>query len=406
MISYNKFNRLIYELFCKPIFVQTLESIPAWSSDINDVKVTNCDKDTPINGACLFWHEEPISKTNFNNLINMKIDNNGHVAPGCYTSLNLLDSSFGPFLTDAWILLFSNSEHSQDKKEILKNTNFQDWYFFFHGFLSLYWFSDYKFLETPLNIDKVFICLNHLLSKKRGYRLYLLALISSKNLDQFGNISAPLLNQKTVYQELISVDNFLSKKAKKIIYTQLYANCKEKILDEVQNYNNASADIVAPKYLNTSFWHIVTETVFNENKLHLTEKIFKPIVTKRPFILASSTGALNYLKSYGFKTFDQWIDESYDNISDPDERLEKISDELEKLCNLTQNELMTMYKEMTEILEYNHNHFFGKFKEIIVDEMISNFKKCIFNYNKDRSERFRLPEENLDYQKIRSKLLL
>ena len=37
--------------------------------------------------------------------------------------------------------------------------------------------------------------------------------------------------------------------------------------------------------------------------MHLTEKIFKPIVNKQPFMLLAAPDNLAYLKSYGFKTY-------------------------------------------------------------------------------------------------------
>jgi hypothetical protein len=65
-----------------------------------------------------------------------------------------------------------------------------------------------------------------------------------------------------------------------------------------------------------------------------------------------------------------------------------------------------MYLEMQEILEYNYLHFYGQFKEVIVDELIDNFKKCVFLHNKDKSDRFRLPQHNLDYEKIKKILMI
>jgi hypothetical protein len=82
-----------------------------------------------------------------------------------------------------------------------------------------------------------------------------------------------------------------------------------------------------------------------------------------------------------------------------------IVNELVKLCNLSKNELNDMYKEMQEVLEYNYNHFYGDFKKIIVDELIDNFKKCIFLYNRDLSERYQLPAYALNYEHIKNILL-
>ena len=130
----------------------------------------------------------------------------------------------------------------------------------------------------------------------------------------------------------------------------------------------------------SALWHIVTETVFYDHKLHLTEKIFKPITAKRPFILVGAPGNLAYIKSYGFKTFDQWIDESYDNELDPDKRILLITEQVEKLCSLSASQLDAMYIEMKPILEYNFQHFYGNFKTLIIDELVDNFRQILCNF--------------------------
>jgi hypothetical protein len=132
-------------------------------------------------------------------------------------------------------------------------------------------------------------------------------------------------------------------------------------------------------------WHIVGETVYYDEKLHLTEKIFKPIVAKRPFILAGAPGNLAYFKSYGFQTFDRWIDESYDSESDPVRRMDMIVAELSRLCRLSPAELDAMYTEMSEVLEYNFNWLYGGFRKVLVDEMVDNFRRCVIQHNAGRN---------------------
>ena len=82
----------------------------------------------------------------------------------------------------------------------------------------------------------------------------------------------------------------------------------------------------ALKLNQSALWHVVSETIFYQEKLHLTEKIFKPICARRPFILVGAKGNLAYLRSYGFKTFDQWISEDYDHEEDNEKRLLMIVD--------------------------------------------------------------------------------
>ena len=137
---------------------------------------------------------------------------------------------------------------------------------------------------------------------------------------------------------------------------------------------------------------MVTETVYFDTKLHLTEKVFKPIVSKRPFFLASTPGSLAYLKSYGFRTFDQWIDESYDLEQDHYIRIEKITEEIARLCAMEPADLIMMHKEMQETLEYNFNHFYTAFKNIIIDELVDNFKELLSKVAEDRTHYLTPPD--------------
>jgi hypothetical protein len=154
-------------------------------------------------------------------------------------------------------------------------------------------------------------------------------------------------------------------------------------------------------------FHVVTETIFYDEKLHLTEKIFKPIVARRPFFLVGAPGNLAYLKSYGFKTFDHWVDESYDSETEPDQRLVKIVNELDKLCKLSESELMQMYEEMQEILEYNFNWFYTGFREQITNELVDNFDLLIKKYNagKDTSFKNYINVSNIDFDAVKKLLL-
>jgi thymidylate synthase len=124
--------------------------------------------------------------------------------------------------------------------------------------------------------------------------------------------------------------------------------------------------------------------IYKMPKLKKTKKIFKPIVARRPFILVASPGNLAYLKSYGFRTFDSWIDESYDSEPDHYIRIEKITNEIEKLCKLSKTELDAMYADMQDTLEYNHQHFYKEFKRIIVNEMVDNLEGILIQFNNGR----------------------
>ena len=111
-------------------------------------------------------------------------------------------------------------------------------------------------------------------------------------------------------------------------------------------------------YLNTYF-SVVTETTYHTNPGYngvpfLSEKVFKCIAMKHPFILVTVPNSLQYLKQLGYKTFDSIIDEQYDEELDDGKRMIKIVDEIERLSNLTEVELFKFLTEAKAICDYNY----------------------------------------------------
>lgn len=123
-----------------------------------------------------------------------------------------------------------------------------------------------------------------------------------------------------------------------------------------------------------SYIHIVTETNF-KNDIFPTEKIINPMVVLQPFILLGAPGYLKYIKALGFKTFDGFIDESYDNEYDDAKRFELICKEIKRLSEMPLEEIHNWYKSiLIPILEYNRN-FALKFAKRTM--FIENLKKHI-----------------------------
>lgn len=357
-----------------------------------------------FNGNCIWWYEEPLNYNDLNDLSNKNLLDD--TAPECRQWYDCEIPGHGPIMYSVNIQILANSEKSQLKKQWLKNNPpALDWYFFFHGFAALDWFRDFQYVQNicDYTISKVFICLNHIIDDNRSYRLLLLSLLKEQNLFDFGIISAPLLTQDLIRKEYSNKFTRLSKIGKVHIMQNLYTEAAPMIVEENANYGLASANI--PNFSYQALWNIVTETNFYDEKLHLTEKIFKPIAIKRPFILVSAAGNLAYLKSYGFKTFDRWIDESYDLEPDPEIRLRMIVKEIKKLCQMPQVDLINMHQEMIGVLEYNYNHFYHDFKKIIVNELVDNFEACTKIYNLSLSERFRLPVEFVNFDQVKKILL-
>jgi len=84
--------------------------------------------------------------------------------------------------------------------------------------------------------------------------------------------------------------------------------------------------IVNPRVYTDSWFSVVTETIYDYPYTFRTEKIWKPILMAHPFVVAANRGYLRDLRSAGFQTFGHIIDESYDDIDDPQTRITRIVD--------------------------------------------------------------------------------
>lgn len=302
---------------------------------------------------------------------------------------DLLISYFEFFTHFDFPAAFATSERSNTVTDICNQHNFYSLYYFFHGFAALDWFRGFYSMNynKPIikNYKHDFISFNRIINEDRSYRIYFLSKLAEYDLLKNNQISFNVTDDtETSWQDEVSDSNSkLSNHAKLHIETHL-TDIHKLVIDRSHIHGSASADIprnidsLMPPELKPpeidSLWHIVTETVFYYDKLHLTEKIFKPIVSKQPFMLLAAPGNLEYLRSYGFKTFDGIIDESYDRIQDPDARIDAVVAQLAWYCALSAEEKRSVIEAIAPIVEYNFHHFYGEFKHIITRELLDNCK--------------------------------
>ena len=86
--------------------------------------------------------------------------------------------------------------------------------------------------------------------------------------------------------------------------------------------------------------------------MQFTEKTVKALISQ-PFIIVGQYGHLKKLREWGFQTYPELFDESYDLIENPMERIDFIIDEIERLCNMNKNELEEIYNSVIWKVEYN-----------------------------------------------------
>lgn len=119
-----------------------------------------------------------------------------------------------------------------------------------------------------------------------------------------------------------------------------------------------------------SFCNIVIEDPVYSKFTRITEKICKPIVSYRPFLLLAAPNTLAWLKNNGFRTFDKWWDESYDQEPNHLLRIQAVYRVAQYINSLSKKECRRILDEMQPILEHNQQHLF-QFQSLLHKEIIS-----------------------------------
>lgn len=119
---------------------------------------------------------------------------------------------------------------------------------------------------------------------------------------------------------------------------------------DYMGYRLAISRIVPISIYNQCAYSIVAETHNSNGMSFYTEKILKPILARRLFVVFSGVHFLRNLKTLGFKTFDAVIDESYDGIQDPITRWAAAFEQLRRLCQLDQAQV---YAEIRHTVAHN-----------------------------------------------------
>jgi hypothetical protein len=265
--------------------------------------------------------------------------------------------------------LLLHSELNSKEVEKYVNDQFISVYYWNHAILAQDWYRYAQHIKQHyVSNTKKFLVYNRAWTGTREYRLKLADLL----------IDYQLVNQCQVSFSFTDHDTNLHYSQHKLINPCWQPTHKLELYYDLNNYPaHASADFDANDYKSTDI-ELVLETLFDDSRIYLTEKSLRPIALGQPFILAGPAGSLNYLKNYGFRTFDSVIDESYDNILDPCQRLTAITQLISNITKLPQTKYQELLHKLNEIAEYNKNYFFSnRFSNIIQHELFENLSHGI-----------------------------
>lgn len=217
----------------------------------------------------------------------------------------------------------------------------------FYGFFKL----DEKYSKRdtivdfkPLDSQKYFLSFNRAVRIHRillGYKLWKSNLLTS------GKISLGFPHKSHNFSKVFPSNEFSHKEYEKL-------RSRGNILIDKPLDNNLAFDLNTELFENT-FMSIITETYPDSNCIFFSEKIWKPISLGHPFLLLGNPYSLKKLKELGYKTFDRWLDESYDSEQNLIKRTNMIVSETKKISRLPVSELVRIREEMKEVLIHNKN---------------------------------------------------
>ncbi len=149
-----------------------------------------------------------------------------------------------------------------------------------------------------------------------------------------------------------------------VLNAEYIKKTKSKSIDrDIEDSISLESHSVPYEYYEKCFCAVVTEARYAQPTGNFSEKTLNAIKCLRPFILVAPPYTLEYLKSYGVKTFSDYWDEGYDQEENHEKRLLKIFDLIDYIDSFTVTDLKILYNSMSPILEHNHKIIAQIYKE-------------------------------------------
>ena len=124
-----------------------------------------------------------------------------------------------------------------------------------------------------------------------------------------------------------------------------------------------------PNWYNKTCFSLVVESLVHGTDF-ITEKTFKPIAFKHPFMVFGQIDTLSNLHKLGFETFNNLFDESYDKISDVNKKIDKLIENIDNYSNRPFDSYTLSKLNHNYNLFYNTELVLSKFKEEIIHPII------------------------------------
>ena len=300
------------------------------------------------------------------------VNNKGYssgIGPGCWPDfLNSFEIPFSNFIVMTPELLLNGN----DKNLPITYKFFNRWAIIFESVKR----NHHQLNLSVFNKTQRFSRLKYfytVATSPRPHRIDLINFLNKNNFLDKGHI--------TMFNQVFDNDVYLS--SKNIHSNSLGFNPDELIPlgKDLKSYNGISPTFAINdvKSMN-SYYQIITASIYDEDvlsdKFHVffNEKIWKSIITLNPFIFIGQYKTLECLRNMGFKTFNPFIDESYDDIKGWKNKKNVIFREIKRLNSMSRKEIHDWYWNMKDILIHNYNRL-SEYSDEQYDDFIKLLKE-------------------------------
>ena len=223
-------------------------------------------------------------------------------------------------------------------------------------------------IESPVLIEDYALPFNSLNRAHRNHRTEHLYFIAEKKLKGIVSGGAWFADgiEKPLYSE-VNYDYY------KLVLLENYP----KTVDVLDLKNTVPNQVNNFEIYQKSQLTVVTESHYSQaGGLFITEKTFRPILLGHPFMILGQPGILDKLRTFGFETSFDGIDQSYDSLESDIERFLSFHQSLMRWC-FTDSEIRrtSVYKWKNIVL---HNFQLYKqlnFKKMMIDSIILSSDK-------------------------------
>lgn len=158
--------------------------------------------------------------------------------------------------------------------------------------------------------------------------------------------------------------------------TKYYGKNTKFLNDDYNENKNIIYDTMAPREYFESNIELIVDCHMT-NSIVFSEKIYRPLISKKPFLILSTRNYYEKLQKMGFLLYDEIFDYDFDS-KNLKYRFENIVNQCKLLLEMKYDKFYSLIEKTLHKVEYNRNVFLKYYEEYIKNENIFKNKKILF----------------------------